>query len=142
MVPASEHVTLTPFDPQQLECEHFLASQLARWAADHLDAIAACKPPMPKAARNRLGDKWRLLFQIAYVVGGDWPELVIDAFDRVPQGRHCKSVSDRSDLRVGRLPEHSPGVLLALAPPSPNRPPSTLNPLPPPNRKSKIKIQK
>ena len=80
MEQAPEGVTLTEFDPHHLELEHTLARKLARWAADNMDAIAACKPPLPKGARNRVADKWRPLFQIAYVVGGHWPQLVTEAF--------------------------------------------------------------
>jgi putative DNA primase/helicase len=36
-------------------------------------------PGLPEGFTNRLGDNWRVLFQIAEVAGQEWPELVRDA---------------------------------------------------------------
>jgi uncharacterized protein DUF3631 len=38
---------------------------------------------MPSTAHNRLGDNWRPLFAIAEIAGGDWPQLVADAFSKL-----------------------------------------------------------
>ena len=34
------------------------------------EKIAACNPPLPPGCRNRKGENWRVLFQIAHVIGG------------------------------------------------------------------------
>ena len=80
MTQAPEGANLTRFDPDHLELEKELRRKLARWAADNLEKIAACDPPLPKGCRNRTADNWRVLFQIAHVVGGHWPQLVLEAY--------------------------------------------------------------
>jgi hypothetical protein len=45
--------------------------KLMRWATD-LDELPA--PDIPKDLFNRIEDRWFILFQIAGVAGGDWPE--------------------------------------------------------------------
>ena len=81
MTEAPEDAKLARFDPGHLELETELRRKLARWAADNLKQIAACDPPLPKTARNRLADNWRPLFQIAHVIGGHWPQLALEAFE-------------------------------------------------------------
>ena len=68
------------FDKRHLETETILGRKMARWVQDNFAAIAACDPVMPPAAHNRLGDNWRPLFAIAQVIGGHWPQRIIDAF--------------------------------------------------------------
>jgi hypothetical protein len=68
------------FDKRKLETETILGRKIARWAQDNFAAIAACDPVLPPEAYNRLADKWRPLFAIAQVIGGHWPQRVLEAF--------------------------------------------------------------
>jgi hypothetical protein len=72
--------TPTRFDSTNTQTEHILGRKLARWAKDNFDALAACNPPMPQDAFNRLADNWRPLFAIAQIAGGDWPQRAAEAF--------------------------------------------------------------
>jgi hypothetical protein len=67
---------------------------------------------LPPTAHNRLGDNWRPLFAIAEIAGGDWPQLVADAFtkltapgDFIPQSalRIPHSEAPQSALRMTQL---------------------------------------
>ena len=51
-----------------------LRRKLARFAADHIEALADADPVMPEAAFNRFADNWRPLMAIAVAAGGRWPE--------------------------------------------------------------------
>jgi Protein of unknown function (DUF3631) len=53
-----------------------IRSQMARWAEDHKMDLIRANPDLPSGFYNRLGDNWRLLFAIADVIGGEWPEKV------------------------------------------------------------------
>ena len=68
------------FDKRHVETETILGRKMARWVQDNFDAIAACDPIMPRAAHNRLGDNWRPLFAIAQLIGGHWPQRILEAF--------------------------------------------------------------
>ena len=46
--------------------------KVARWVADCRDDIASQDPLLPPKVRNRLADKWRPLFAVAEVAGGQW----------------------------------------------------------------------
>ncbi len=50
-----------------------LARKAARWAADHLAALADADPAIPTQLGDRAADNWRPLLAIADQVGGDWP---------------------------------------------------------------------
>jgi hypothetical protein len=50
-----------------------LASQAARWVADHLEGLRQADPEMPAAMNDRQQDNWRLLIGIADAAGGSWP---------------------------------------------------------------------
>ena len=51
-----------------------IASQVFRWAQDHVIAVGALDPEMPADVFNREADNWGPLLQIADVAGGHWPE--------------------------------------------------------------------
>ena len=55
-----------------------LKRMVVRWCADSSEAIAAADPDMGDLF-NRVADVWRPLYQIADVLGGDWPKRVRDA---------------------------------------------------------------
>jgi hypothetical protein len=50
-----------------------LARQCARWASDHRARLRAVRPTLPPELFNRAADNWRLMFAIAEIAGGDWP---------------------------------------------------------------------
>jgi putative DNA primase/helicase len=57
-----------------------LGRKLARWSKDYREILRRTKPALPSNARNRKADKWRPLFTIAEVAGGDWPKRVLRAY--------------------------------------------------------------
>jgi putative DNA primase/helicase len=52
-----------------------LRRELARWAADSVEALAGTRPTMPDGFQNRLAANWRPLLAVADHAGGDWPRL-------------------------------------------------------------------
>jgi hypothetical protein len=46
-----------------------------RWAQDHHQLLKACDSEMP-GLHNRKADTWRLLFVIAILAVGMWPQKV------------------------------------------------------------------
>jgi Protein of unknown function (DUF3631) len=46
----------------------------ARWASDNAAVLRDAKPVMPIGFVNRLADNWSLMFAIADLIGGEWPE--------------------------------------------------------------------
>ena len=79
------------FDDHRTDLEKELCRQLARWAADNFDALKSCEPVLPPTAFNRLADNWRPLFAIAQIVGGDWPERALQAFNQLTRQTTCAS---------------------------------------------------
>ena len=61
------------------DATHVLAAELqrkaARWARDHADELRVIRPDMHPLI-NRAADRWRALFAIADVAGGEWPDRV------------------------------------------------------------------
>jgi hypothetical protein len=51
-----------------------LRSRVARWAADHVDALRHADPDVPGELHDRARDNWRPLLAIADAAGGEWPE--------------------------------------------------------------------
>ena len=56
-----------------------LRRQAMRWSMDNAEALRGAEPAMPDGFHNRLGDNCRLLFAIADLAGGDWPEKAREA---------------------------------------------------------------
>jgi hypothetical protein len=50
-----------------------LCRKAARWAADHLTALAGADPELPEALHDRAQDNWRALIAIADEAGQGWP---------------------------------------------------------------------
>jgi hypothetical protein len=69
------------FDRRHTKFETTLGRQIARWVQDNYAAIAACDPVMPPECINRLADNWRPLFAVAQVIGGHWPQRLLEAFN-------------------------------------------------------------
>ena len=55
-----------------------LKRMAVRWCADSSEAVAVAGPDMGDLF-NRVADVWRPLYQVAGVLGGDWPKRVRDA---------------------------------------------------------------
>ena len=51
-----------------------LPRKLLRWSTDNMAAVKTAKPVMPIGFNNRQEKNFRLLFAIADLAGGDWPE--------------------------------------------------------------------
>jgi putative DNA primase/helicase len=56
-----------------------------RWSMDNGRTLKDAKPGMPPDFENRLADNWRLMFAIADLVGGDWPQQARQAAVAVSQ---------------------------------------------------------
>jgi putative DNA primase/helicase len=71
------------------EVEHFrviddaglqeLRSQALRWSIDNAESLNGAEPEMPKSFNNRLGDNFRLMFAIADLARGEWPDKAREA---------------------------------------------------------------
>ena len=61
------------------DATHILAAELqrkaARWARDHASELREVRPDMHPLI-NRAADRWRALYAIAEVAGGEWSDLV------------------------------------------------------------------
>ena len=51
-----------------------IAGKIARWVADHGEAVGAIEPALLEALNDRANDNWEPFFAIAAVAGGPWPE--------------------------------------------------------------------
>jgi putative DNA primase/helicase len=51
-----------------------IAGKIARWVADHGEAVGAIEASPLEALDDRANDKWEPFFAIAAVAGGPWPE--------------------------------------------------------------------
>jgi putative DNA primase/helicase len=60
-----------------------LRQQARRWSLDNGDNLKGGEPQMPDTFQNRLGDNHRLMFAIADLAGGDWPEQARMAAQRL-----------------------------------------------------------
>ena len=91
------------FDSRRTSEENTLARKLARWVADNGDRLEACDPVLPDSACNRVADKWRPLFAIAQIVGGDWPARIEKAYAALTANDelsdHSRGVKLLDDIR-------------------------------------------
>jgi hypothetical protein len=69
---ATEQITRLRID--RAEHLHALARKIARWVADQGCVLSGADPVMPVELNDRACDNWRLLFAIADLAGGEWPE--------------------------------------------------------------------
>ncbi len=67
---------LKEFRADRADQERILSRMVARWAADHFDALTTHDPETPDWMFNRQAEIWRPLFSIADMAGGRWPQLV------------------------------------------------------------------
>ena len=82
------------YDREEHRADALIAGRkLARWIADNRDRIKAKQPNLPPKVRNRTADKWKPLFKIAMVAGGDWPERAKKAlFGQPDLSEPCKAL--------------------------------------------------
>jgi hypothetical protein len=81
------------FDRRHTKFETTLGRKIARWVQDNYAAIAACDPVMPPDVINRLADNWRPLFAIAQVIGGHWPQRLLEAFNQLTAAPQAENSS-------------------------------------------------
>jgi putative DNA primase/helicase len=74
-----------------------LRQRALRWSIDNAEALKDAEPDMPAGFDNRLGDNWRLLFAIADLAGGEWPEKARQA------ARVLSEVADTASIGVRLL---------------------------------------
>jgi len=72
-----------------------LRRQARRWTMDHIEALKTAEPDIPPGFDNRLEDNWRLLFAIADLAGGEWPEKARQTAITVAK------VLDPGDMSIG-----------------------------------------
>lgn len=56
-----------------------LCRMAARWTADHLDQLRNLDAPVPAQLHDRQADNWRALFNIAELIGEEWPAKAREA---------------------------------------------------------------
>lgn len=77
-----------------------IGRMMARWCRDNKIKVKNVDPVLPDKVRNRLADKWRPLFAIAQIAGGDWPDRVKRAmFAQVDMSDPSKAQILLSDIR-------------------------------------------
>jgi hypothetical protein len=72
-----------------------LRSQALRWSIDNGESLKGAEPEMPNGFDNRLGDNYRLVLAIADLAGGEWPEKVREAVQKLAGNVDTASVGTR-----------------------------------------------
>lgn len=88
--------TITPLRADRTGNLTRLCSMAARWANDHVGALAEVDPAIPSSITNRDADNWRPLFAIADAAGAEWP----DRARRIAETLVAGAGSDAGSLRV------------------------------------------
>lgn len=57
-----------------------LRQRCLRWAEDHTGKLKYSRVSVPSCGNDRAEDNWQPIFAIAELVGGDWPERVLEAY--------------------------------------------------------------
>ena len=71
---------VVPLDDAARHALAILARKAARWASDHLDALAGARPARPAGLNSdRAADNWSPLLAIADAAGGGWPARAREA---------------------------------------------------------------
>lgn len=65
--------TIEPIDDATHATAERLRAEAARWARDHASKLRAARPDMGGLI-NRAADRWRALYAIADLAGGEWPQ--------------------------------------------------------------------
>ena len=82
---ASESVV--EFNYQDDEEFKVIRRKLSRWAIDNAVTLRDAKPSFPPGFVNRVHVNWRMLFAIADLAGGRWPERARNAALKLEAGR-------------------------------------------------------
>ena len=104
------------FNLDHVDLERELCRKLARFISDNRSAIAVCDPNLPENLFNRVADNWRPLFQIAEIVGGDWPKRCADALIKLTaredddENLRVLLLADIYRIFAGKWPEPPEGV--------------------------------
>jgi putative DNA primase/helicase len=85
---------IEPIDDGAKQLAERLQQQAARWTADHVDELRAARPDMGELF-NRPADRWRPLYAVAEVAGGDWPKRAQEAMEALGGGEGAKSLGER-----------------------------------------------
>ncbi len=76
-----------------------IGRMIARWSMDNRLQIASHEPAMPNGVRNRLADKWRPLFSIAEIAGGNWLKRAeLSMLSQVDMAEPTKALHLLSDM--------------------------------------------
>jgi hypothetical protein len=83
-MPGEEPVEVNFLDQELQEQFEILRRRLARWAADHVEALKTAKPPViPAGLVNRAKANAKLLLAIAELAGGEWAETARTFLERL-----------------------------------------------------------
>ncbi len=74
--------TIRPIEDITRRLGERLRRKAARWTKDHAAELRAIRPDM-KPLINRAADRWRALYAIAEIAGGDWPEVARNAMQAI-----------------------------------------------------------
>ena len=74
--------TIRPIEEITRRLGERLRRKAARWTRDHAAELRAIRPDM-RPLFNRAADRWRALYAIAEIAGGDWPELARNAMQAI-----------------------------------------------------------
>jgi uncharacterized protein DUF3631 len=72
-----------------------LRRQAMRWVIDNAAAIKGADPAMPEGFNNRLAENYVLLFAIADLAGGPWPDKVRTAAVKLSRAYNLPSLGRR-----------------------------------------------
>jgi putative DNA primase/helicase len=89
--------TIRPIDDVTHAIAERLRAKAARWARDHASELRAARPDMGGLI-NRAADRWRALYAIADLAGGEWPDRA-----RAAQAAISGADDDDSDSLGERL---------------------------------------
>jgi hypothetical protein len=78
-----------------------LRQQAMRWSLDSGEALKGAEPYMPAGFDNRRGDNYRLIFAVADLAGGDWPDKARKAAQSLSGTADVTSIGTRllADIR-------------------------------------------
>jgi len=63
-----------------------LRRQCVRWAGDHLEALQASDPTVPRGLGDRAADNWRPLLSVAERLGNEWHGQLLRAASKLASG--------------------------------------------------------
>jgi hypothetical protein len=85
---------IEPIDDAAKQVAERLLRQAARWTNDHANELGDARPDMGKLF-NRAADRWRALYAIAEVAGGEWPKLARETMQAMAGDEDAKSLGER-----------------------------------------------